>query len=138
MPPAAKASTDKKKNVSKSQRVGLTFPVARIGRYVKAKATGKRVSQTAPIHITAVIETIVSDVLELAGGITKDQKRKVTTAEDVSRAIRNDAAGHATLFAGHKLSLSSKPCKVAEALVPGPRRVKVSAVDDANAAIVAS
>lgn len=118
MPPKAKPldSTPKKKSVSKSAKCGLTFPVARINRKLKASGM-KRVGGGAPVYLTAVAEYIVSEVIELSGNLCKDRKRKTISVDDVSSAVRSDPE-LARLFAGFNVCFGNTFSKVSDALAP--------------------
>merc|ERR1711892_97902 len=68
----------KQKAVSRSARAGLQFPVGRIHRHLKSRATSSgRVGATAA-------------VLELAGNASKDLKVKRITPRHLQLAIRGD------------------------------------------------
>ena len=55
-------------------RAGLTFPVGRIGRYLRR---GKdRVGAGAPVFCAAVLEYLTAELLELAGNICAEKGRK--------------------------------------------------------------
>ena len=60
------------KQVSRSQRAGLQFPVGRLARYLKEGGYASRVGGAAPVYMAAVLEYIVAEVLELAGNAAKD------------------------------------------------------------------
>ena len=76
---------------SSSARAGLQFPVGRIKRYLKRSASGKaRVSSKAAIYLTAVLEYLTAEVLELAGNAAKDLKVKRITPRHLQLAIRGD------------------------------------------------
>ena len=63
------------KQVSRSQRAGLQFPVGRLARYLKEGGYASRVGGAAPVYMAAVLEYIVAEVLELAGNAAKDNKK---------------------------------------------------------------
>ena len=56
----------KKTKTTQSSRAGLLFPVGRIGRYMRTKGTF-RVSIDAPVYLTAVMEFLCAEILEIAG-----------------------------------------------------------------------
>ncbi|KAH3903282.1 probable Histone H2A.Z [Saccharomycodes ludwigii] len=79
------------KSQSSSARAGLQFPVGRIKRYLKKTAAGKtRVGSKAAIYLTAVLEYLTAEVLELAGNAAKDLKVKRITPRHLQLAIRGD------------------------------------------------
>ena len=80
----------KKKAVSKSAKAGLTFPVARIGRGLRNMRLAKRYGAGGPVYLTAVIEYMAAEVLELAGNACRDNKKKRVTPRPLVLAIRND------------------------------------------------
>ncbi|CCF55958.1 hypothetical protein KAFR_0A05230 [Kazachstania africana CBS 2517] len=76
---------------SSSARAGLQFPVGRVKRYLKRNASGKvRVGSKAAIYLTAVLEYLTAEVLELAGNAAKDLKVKRITPRHLQLAIRGD------------------------------------------------
>ena len=76
---------------SSSARAGLQFPVGRIKRYLKRNASGRvRVGSKAAIYLTAVLEYLTAEVLELAGNAAKDLKVKRITPRHLQLAIRGD------------------------------------------------
>ncbi|KAG5443012.1 Core histone macro-H2A.1 [Clonorchis sinensis] len=77
---------------SKAERSGLTFPVARIWRYMKRHYSfrRRRISITASVYLTAVMEYLTREVTELAGDLTIKAKRKLLTPRNIMLAIAND------------------------------------------------
>lgn len=76
---------------SSSAKAGLQFPVGRVKRYLKYNVRGKsRVSSKAAIYLTAVLEYLCAEVLELAGNAAKDLKVKRITPRHLQLAIRGD------------------------------------------------
>ena len=82
--------SSKKKATSKSAKAGLTFPVARIGRALRTMRLAKRYGAGGPVYLTAVIEYMAAEVLELAGNACRDNKKKRVTPRHLVLAIRND------------------------------------------------
>lgn len=76
---------------SHSARAGLQFPVGRIKRYLKRNAQNKiRIGSKSAIYLTAVLEYLTAEVLELAGNAAKDLKVKRITPRHLQLAIRGD------------------------------------------------
>lgn len=76
---------------SHSAKAGLQFPVGRIKRFLKRNAQNKvRVGAKSAIYLTAVLEYLTAEVLELAGNAAKDLKLKRITPRHLQLAIRGD------------------------------------------------
>lgn len=62
------AGGDKKKPISRSARAGLQFPVGRIHRLLKGRATANgRVGATAAVYTAAILEYLTAEVGSAAG-----------------------------------------------------------------------
>lgn len=79
-----------KKRTTLAHRAGLQFPVARIHRYLKACNYAPRVSIGASVYITAVLEYLTAEILELAGKIANDSKKMRITPRHILLAVRHD------------------------------------------------
>ena len=93
------------KQVSRSARAGLQFPVGRLARYLKEGGYAKRVGGAAPVYMAAVLEYIVAEVLELAGNAAKDNKKLRIIPRHIQLAVKNDEElnkylGRATIASG--------------------------------------
>ena len=75
---------------SRSSRAGLQFPVGRIARYLKQGKYAERVGAGAPVYLTAVLEYLAAEVLELAGNAAKDNKKSRIIPRHIQLAVRND------------------------------------------------
>lgn len=75
---------------SMSSKSGLVFPVARFSKQLKRGGYGKRIATGGAIYLTAVIEYITAEILELAGNAAKDQKKARIIPRHIQLAIRND------------------------------------------------
>ena len=65
----------RKKQVRRSIKAGLLFPVGRIGRYLKEGRYSQHVGSGAPIYLAAVLEYLAAEVLELAGKAYKESNK---------------------------------------------------------------
>ncbi|VDP94473.1 unnamed protein product [Echinostoma caproni] len=82
-----KASSGKK---TRSVRAGLQFPVGRVHRLLRIGNYGERVGAGAPVYLTAVLEYLAAEVLELAGNAARDNKKTRIVPRHLQLAIRND------------------------------------------------
>ena len=78
---AAKAGA--KGGKSQSSRLGLIFPVGRVGSLLRRGRYTKRTAAAAPVYLTA-------ELLELSGKVAAQQKKKRITPRSVTLAVRHD------------------------------------------------
>ncbi|XP_055526150.1 histone H2A, sperm-like [Wyeomyia smithii] len=79
-----------KERHSRSQRAGLRFPVARIHRQLRSGNYADRIDAGASVYLTAVIEYVATEILELAGKNALDSSKKRIIPRHVLCAIRLD------------------------------------------------
>jgi histone H2A len=97
---------DKKQSTSSSTKAGLQFPVGRIGRYLRlGKYTTRMGAGAPPVYLTAVLEYLYSEILELAGNAARDNKKSRITPRHITLAAKNDEElnkllGNVTIAAG--------------------------------------
>ena len=106
---------NKVKSVSKSTKAGLTFPVARINRFMKLNSPMKRIGGSAPVYMTAIVEYVTAELMELAGNNTKKAGRKTATPDDLTAALRGDP-DLAKVFAGHGIFIGNKINNISETI----------------------
>ena len=78
------------KQQSRSAKAGLQFPVGRIARYLKTGKSAERVGAGAPVYLSAVLEYLAAEVLELAGNAAKENKKTRIIPRHIQLAVRND------------------------------------------------
>jgi histone H3/H4 len=83
------AEDTKTSRVTASVKSGLQFSVALVKAWMKKKAKC-RISKTAPVYFTAVLEYLCAEVLELAGNAAKDFKVKRILPRHLLLSIRGD------------------------------------------------
>merc|ERR1719194_39745 len=79
-----------KKSTSKSIKAGLQFPVGRIARYLRKGRYASRIGAGAPVYLSAVLEYLAAEVLELAGNAARDNKKSRIIPRHITLAVRND------------------------------------------------
>jgi histone H2A len=104
---------------SKSSRAGLQFPVGRISSLMK-RILRTRVGKTAGVYMAAVLEYLCAEVLELAGNVSRDNKKARVIPRHVLLAVAGDEelyklTKNSTIVSGgvipnlHAALLPSKP-----------------------------
>lgn len=96
---------DEKERITRSERAGITLPVSRFNRHLRRTHYVKRIGNTASVYLTSVIEYILAEILELAGNVTLDEKRKRLNARDIMLAVKQDEELDA--FLGRKMIIAS-------------------------------
>lgn len=81
----------KSQGVSRSVLAGLQFPVARVeSAYMRVLSRSKRVGAGAPIYLTAVLEYLAAEILELAGNAATSDKKIRIKPRHITLAVLND------------------------------------------------
>ncbi|TKR81644.1 hypothetical protein L596_015483 [Steinernema carpocapsae] len=109
---------------TKSTRAGLVFSVGRFQSRLKKDRFAERVGVGAAIFMTAVIEYMTAEVLELAGNAADNNKKKRISPRHILLAVRGDEElskilGQVT-FAQEESSPSSTSCSRRRRARPPP------------------
>ena len=94
---------------TKSAKAGLTFPVGRLGRFLKKGRYAKRVGAGAPVYMAAVLEYLVVEILELSGNIASQMKKKIRRVR--RRAQRAEKKAGIEPMSGEGRTLGKKRAK---------------------------
>lgn len=78
------------KRIRRSARAGLVFPVGRIERILRKNRSTARVGSGASVYLSAVLEYLCAEILELAGNAARDNKKARIIPRHVMLAVRND------------------------------------------------
>ena len=84
----AKAASGK----GRSAKAGLIFPVGRVGSLLRKGRYARRVSASSAVYLTAVLEYLTAELLELSAKAVAQQKNKTNrvTPRAVTLAVRHD------------------------------------------------
>lgn len=74
---------------NQSFRAGLQFPVGRVKRFL-SEHVKIRVGAGAPVYLSAVLEYLSAEILELSGNAARDNKKARIIPRHVLLALRND------------------------------------------------
>lgn len=80
----------KRRRITRSARAGLQFPVGRIDRLLHKKRYILRVAAGAPIYLTAVMEYLAAELIEISGEEAQANHKKLITPRHLRMALRND------------------------------------------------
>ena len=119
---SGRAGVQRKKRLSRSAKAGIVFPITRVQRYLK-QTLKRRIQYGAPIYLSAVLEYLCAEILELAGNAARDNKKRIVTPRHILLAIANDTELHqltkgVTISQGgvlpniHEVLISNKKKKV--------------------------
>jgi len=85
-----KGGKSKGKSRTRSSRAGLQFPVGRVHRFLRKGNYAHRVGAGAPVYLSAVLEYLAAEILELAGNAARDNKKSRIIPRHLQLAVRND------------------------------------------------
>ncbi|KAK0399475.1 hypothetical protein QR680_003069 [Steinernema hermaphroditum] len=111
-------------NVSRSHKAGLQFPVSRIHRMLRKGNYAQRIGSGAPVYLSAVLEYLVAEILELSGNAARDHKKTRIAPRHITLAIRSDEE-LAKMCNGVTISQGGVLPNVHSDLIPKPKGKKV-------------
>ncbi|XP_070826492.1 histone H2A-like [Chaetodon trifascialis] len=119
-----KAAPKPKSAVSRSARAGISFPVGRIHRLLRKGHYAERVGTGAAVYLSAVLEYLSAEILELAGNACRDNKKQRIAPRHILLAVKNDEELN-KLLAGVTISDGGVIPNIQASLLPkrtkGPR-----------------
>ena len=86
----AKGKATGNKQVSKSARAGLSFPVGRIARLLKNGRYAERVGLGAPVYLAAVLEYLVAEILEVSVMVVRQNKKNRIIPRYIFLGLKED------------------------------------------------
>ncbi|KAM3725294.1 Histone H2A-IV [Dirofilaria immitis] len=75
---------------SRSDRAGLILPVGRFHRKLREGYYADRIAVNASVYLTAVLEYLVAEILELTGNVASQNKKARISPRHLQIAIRTD------------------------------------------------
>ena len=111
------ANVKKSKQISRTVRAGLQFPVGRIHRLLRKGNYARRVGAGAPVYLAAVMEYLAAEIIELAGNAARDNKKMRIIPRHLQLAIRNDEELN-NLFAGVTIAQGGVLPNIQSVLLP--------------------
>ncbi len=86
-----KSKARRPRTVTQSTRAGITFPVGRVGRYMRRGKWSQRTGAGAPVFLAAVLEYVCAEVLEVSGDLCRQSVKQRLMPRHIELACRNDA-----------------------------------------------
>ena len=85
-----KSASKRSKVVSGSVRAGTLFPVGRMNRLLKQGRFSARQSSSSGCFMAGVLEYLTAEILELAGNVCEQQKKKTISPKHLNLGVRSD------------------------------------------------
>ena len=86
----AKGKATGTKQVSRSAKAGLSFPVGRIARMLKHGRYSERVGIGAPVYLAAVLEYLVAEILEVSVMVVRQNKKNRIVPRYIFLGLKED------------------------------------------------
>ena len=88
-PPSPQNSQIRRQRRTQSQRAGLIFSVCQFHQKLRRR-TLRRVQKVSSVYLSAVIEYLVKEVLDLSNEITQYQEQNILQPRHINTALRYD------------------------------------------------
>ncbi|OMJ88383.1 hypothetical protein SteCoe_9702 [Stentor coeruleus] len=88
-----KSEGDQSGRIMKSKRAGLIFPVSRVMRLMKKRRYADRISTNSAIGVSAVLEYLTAEILEIAGDKALDpssESKSMIKPRHICLAVKDD------------------------------------------------
>ena len=76
--------------MSKAKRAHIEFSVSKMAKRLRNYSHARRLSSCAPVFLTAVLEYLTAEIIELAGNIAHDRRKRRISPQMINMAIRGD------------------------------------------------
>jgi histone H3/H4 len=75
------------KDTTRSRRAGLLLPVSSVENAIRKECAGKNISETTPVFLTAVLESLLQKIMVSASQTTQNLKKRTVTTEHVKNTM---------------------------------------------------
>ncbi|XP_060089807.1 histone H2A-beta, sperm-like [Heteronotia binoei] len=75
---------------TRSDRAGIQFPVGRVHRFLRRGQYAERIGVGAAVYLSAVLEYLTAEILELAGNAASENKKQRIGPRHLQLAVRTD------------------------------------------------
>eukprot|EP00352_Strombidinopsis_acuminata_P002871 CAMPEP_0176379446 /NCGR_PEP_ID=MMETSP0126-20121128/30364_1 /TAXON_ID=141414 ORGANISM="Strombidinopsis acuminatum, Strain SPMC142" /NCGR_SAMPLE_ID=MMETSP0126 /ASSEMBLY_ACC=CAM_ASM_000229 /LENGTH=141 /DNA_ID=CAMNT_0017742227 /DNA_START=22 /DNA_END=447 /DNA_ORIENTATION=+ len=83
-------ASKRKAPIQRGTKAGLVWGVGRTASFIRKGRFAERVSGDAPVFMAGVLEYLSAEVLELAGNVATESKKKTIMPRHIQLAIQND------------------------------------------------
>ena len=99
------------------------FPVGRLNRFMKQGRYSDRFSRSAGIFMAGVLEYLTAEIIELAGSVCEENKKKTISPKHLNLAVRSDPELNKLM---HTITISQGGMlpNIQSALVPNKKNSK--------------
>ena len=94
---------------TKSLKADLIFPVSRVEKYLRGANVANRIKGSAAVYLSAVLEYLTKEVVELSGLAAKDFNKNKIDPKFIQMAIKNDDELNKMLINVHIANAGNQP-----------------------------